>query len=278
MRRWYSARNWACRSGVSGSRYGFSRWRAATARWPRRRPCGGGRCGAIHPRRLWRQQVVVLLRRQDARAMLVVVVGRRASSAAAVSRIKRCDGSSRLSGICTASTPPGAAPPAGAAAAARGHPPIATRHWHRPGPPARPANQLAMSPCSKLACGRRWRAVASMAASCRCDDARRWERATSSSVELPGPQPRSTTCRGAASGTRASNSAAGGAFVLEAAVQGRVPVAHRASSAKRSPGRRHGGEALPLAPCTGASSARASRRRRCGGSRQRLAAAPAACS
>src|SRR6478752_1526433 len=70
--------------------------------------------------------------------------------------------------------------------------------------------QVAMSPSSKRACGRRCLALASIGSELSVPtSAAAGKRRTSSSVELPGPQPRSTTRCAFASGTRASSSRAG---------------------------------------------------------------------
>src|SRR5437660_12694802 len=70
--------------------------------------------------------------------------------------------------------------------------------------------QVAISPCTNLQVGNRSRALRNMSGdessptTCACG-----KRSTRSSVELPGPQPRSTTRRGFASGTCASRSRGG---------------------------------------------------------------------
>ena len=85
-----------------------------------------------------------------------------------------------------------------------------TRHWRRSRRPARPASNWPHRPVRTSTPGSRCRALAIMSGevskplTLACG-----QRATSSSVELPGPQPMSTTRRGFSSGICASRSRAG---------------------------------------------------------------------
>src|SRR5580704_6622326 len=70
--------------------------------------------------------------------------------------------------------------------------------------------QVAISASTKLHCGSRWRAFFSMSgeeSNPTMSDC--GKRSTNSSVELPGPQPRSTMSRGRCSGTCATRSRGG---------------------------------------------------------------------
>src|SRR3984885_10037759 len=70
--------------------------------------------------------------------------------------------------------------------------------------------QLSIAALSKLICGNRWRAASSMSGelSTPCTTAP-GKRAASTSVELPGPQPRSTTLWASVSGTALTRSRTG---------------------------------------------------------------------
>src|SRR6185437_3738006 len=125
----------------------------------------------------------------------------------ATSRNSTCTGSSRLSGICTASTPPKGSAPSSRCNCLR----WPGTHWKMA-----LANstsvfsggaQCAMLASMNFCAGNRSRACRSMSAEVSIPiTSACGQRFTSSSVELPGPQPISTTLRASAIGICASRS------------------------------------------------------------------------
>ena len=190
--------------------------------------------------------------------MFVGVVGRRAQQRWPRSRASA--GATARPGCRASARParrPAPAPTAGAAAAAGGRSPIAARHWHRPGPPARPATTRRCRPARSATCGRRWRAVASMACelsvpTMRAEESARPAVRWNCPARSPG-RPRAAARRAA----RAPAVRPPGGCVRPRS--GRTARGSSRSSCvvRRSVprGRRHGGRSAPVrAPCTGASS------------------------
>ena len=88
--------------------------------------------------------------------------------------------------------------------------PTGTRRWRREGRPDRSGIQVATSASTKATDGSRFRAAVSMSGELSMPTtSASGKRSTRSSVELPGPQPISTTRAASGSGTAASRSRAG---------------------------------------------------------------------